>query len=108
MAYVFKELQVPSPRMPWGKDVIHYESPGMFISQDSALEATARPAGSRKKLDGVSSALLSRQENDKRGTKMHPLASAPGHEILNFRQAAELLREGRPIPGACRATSEKL
>lgn len=58
--------------MPRGKDVIHSESPGMFISQDSAPEAPARPAGSRKKLDGVSSALLSRQENDKRGKKCVP------------------------------------
>lgn len=39
---------------------------------------------------------------------MRPLASASGTGILNFRQAAELLREGRPIPGACGAASEKL
>lgn len=39
---------------------------------------------------------------------MRPLASAFGPGILNFRPAAELLREGRPIPGACRAASEKL
>lgn len=56
--------------------VIYPESPGMFISQDSVLEVTTRTARSRKKLDGVTSALLSRQKSDKNGRKLHPLWTA--------------------------------
>ena len=56
--------------------VIYPESPGMFISQDSVLEVTTKTARSRKKLDGVTSALLSRQKSDKKGTKMYPLRTS--------------------------------
>ena len=48
----------------------------MFISQDSVLEVTTRTARSRRKLDGVTSALLSSQKSDKKGTKLHPLWTA--------------------------------
>ena len=85
--------------------MIYAEYSGMFISQDSVLEVTARTARSRKKLDGVTSALLSRQKSDKKSTKMHPLQTSLVVQWLRIHlpmqgmQVQSLLRElGSHVP----------